>query len=215
MIPWMSRAVSTARTTTAVMRLLETAEVARIEQLLMECAGEANFAVNQADPELSGASPSEAQCKKVLRRENGKDVTRALEFGNKKHSMALDCVRSALGELYPQNISVEPRYQVDPSSGRWRWIDPKQVMDWLKQGLAHRLKGSLVPDVVLHVTGNPNEVQLVYDLKFPCPAGRAPRWTEYPEGHPHHPRNQGEMYQRALGGQQQPALVSPAYGVSR
>ena len=181
----------------------------------MECAKEADFQVNAADEALKGANPSAAQCKEVIRQENGEDVTRARDFGTRKHALALDCIQRGLGEPLAGNISIEPRYQLEPSTGLWRWLDPKQVAEWLRTGLASHLKGSLVPDIVLHALGNPNQVQLVYDLKFPCPSSREPRWNEYPEDHPHHPKDQGEMYQQALGGQRGPARVSPAYGISR
>ena len=212
-LPWLSRAGETARTAMTVMRLLDLAEVARVEQALVKCAKEADFKVNEADEELKGANPTQAQCKAVVRREGGQDVTRALDFGNKKHALALECVRRELGERFPDNLSLEPRYQMDPGTGRWGWLDPRQVAEWLKRGLASKLKGSLVPDIVLHALGNPNEVQRVYDFKFPCPASREPLWNEYPAGHPHYQKDQGEMYQQALGGQQPPKMVSPAYGI--
>ncbi|WP_164015625.1 hypothetical protein [Pyxidicoccus trucidator] len=46
-LPWLSRAASAARTTAAVMRLLEEADLKRAEAILMECASEANGQVNE------------------------------------------------------------------------------------------------------------------------------------------------------------------------
>ncbi|MFY0579819.1 hypothetical protein ACN28S_41195 [Cystobacter fuscus] len=46
-IPWMSRAADAVRTGVTVMRFLEAAEVARVEQVMVACANEANFEINE------------------------------------------------------------------------------------------------------------------------------------------------------------------------
>jgi hypothetical protein len=214
-IPWLFRFVDTARTAVAVMRLLETAEMARVEQVLANCAKEANSKVNDEDEVLKGQSPTAEQCREVVRQEKGKDVTRAMDLGTRKHTVALACVQRELGELHPENFSLQPRYKYDPSAGKWRQLDPALVAEWLRDGLESLLLGTLVPDVVIHASGNPHKVQRVYDFKFPCvPIRKGQRsiWRKYPKGHPHHPNTQEQMY-KALGGEKNPSLVSPQLGV--
>ncbi|HYO54937.1 hypothetical protein [Archangium sp.] len=102
------------------------------------------------------------------------------------------------------------KYQKDPSTGLWRWLDPKQVKEWLQIGLKSQLWESLVPDLVLHASRNPNQVQRVYDFKFPCPPDNKPSWGRYAKGHPHFPKNQKEMYEDALlGGASKAKSVTP------
>ena len=175
-IPWLLRFVDAARTAGTVMRLLETAEMARVEQVLTDCAREANSKVNDEDEVLKGQIPTAEQCREVVRQEKGKDVTRAMDLGARKHAMALACVQRELGGLHPENFSVQPRYKYDPSEGRWRQLDPVIVAEWLRNGLESLLLGT-------------------------------------PEGHPHHPKTQGQMYEQALGGEKPPSLVTPQLGV--
>ncbi|HZH17263.1 MAG TPA: hypothetical protein VE057_23110 [Archangium sp.] len=199
-IPWVSRVVDAAHTATTVAMMLQEAEITLVEQTLTQCAQQANEQVNQEDKKLQGREPTREQCQEVVRREGNTEVTRAMELGARKHKLALDCARAAFAERFAENISVEPTYQKDPSKGLWRWIDPAQVAEWLTLGLKSQLWGSLVPDLVLHASRNPNQVQRVYDFKFPCPSGKSPSWGRYSKGHPHHPKNQKEMYEEVLLG---------------
>jgi len=185
-IPWLSNTVSAARNAAAMAMLLTDAEIALIEKTLTECAQAANQQVNQEDAELQGQEPTREQCRRVVRREGNTDVTRAMELGTKKHDKALECAREALKGM-AKYVRVEPTYQRDPNTGVWRWIDPKQVKEWLQLGLTAQLWGALVPDIVLHALGNPNQVQLVYDFKFPCPPDNPPKWGRYGPDQPHHP----------------------------
>jgi hypothetical protein len=197
------------------MRLLEAAEIARVDKALTECAQQANFEVNERrlGP---GKSPTRKQCQEVVGQDaQGNDVTRAMALGTEKHEVALDCARKELRKLFPENVSLELRYKLDSQTGRWRPLDPQRVEAWLREGLFSLLLGTLVPDVVLHASGDPARVQAVYDFKFPCPADRYPSWREYPKGHPHHPAHQGDMYRKALGGEESPGLVTPQLGVVR
>jgi hypothetical protein len=180
------------------MQMMGKAEFQRIETILTECASKAHHQANDEDEELKGRSPDKDECKKVVRREGNREVTRAMELGSKKHALALACTREKLGTDFPDTVSVEPRYQKDPNTGRWRWLDPEQVAEWLRNGLTSKLVGSLVPDIVIHASGNPNKAQRVYDFKFPCPVDNRPGWGRYAAGQPHHPKNQGDMYKEAL-----------------
>lgn len=212
-LPWLSRAGEVVRATTVAMQLLEDAEVQRIEQTLAECAGHANFVVNER--RLGGRSPTREQCREVVGKDRkGHDITRAMTLGQEKHQEALTCVQRALGERFAENLQLEPHYQKDAKTGRWQRLDPKRVAQWLSEGLFSNLLTALVPDVVLHAKGNPLKVQAVYDFKFPCPASNEPTWRDYPEGHPYYPNNQGEMYQQALG-VEHPTFVTPQLGVVR
>jgi hypothetical protein len=197
-IPWLSHAESAARTASTVSMMLADADIKIIEGLLTRCAREADEKVNKEDDELQGQDPTREQCRKVVRREGNREVTRAMELGARKHELALTCIRTALAEGFAEHVSVEPTYQKDSNTGLWRWVDPKQVEEWLQLGLKSMLWGALVPDIVIHAPGNPNQAQRVYDLKFPCPRDNDPSWGRYASGQPHHPKTQGEMYQEAL-----------------
>ncbi len=209
-IPWLVRASEGVRTGTAVLRLLEAAELKRVEGILVQCAQRASADVDAEDEVLRGRSPTQEECQQVVREEKGKKVTRAMEWGNKKHARALECARVELAKRFPDNVSVEPRYQRDPDSGKWLWLDPGKVKEWIELGLTHHLLGSLVPDIVIHASGNPNQVQNVFDFKFPCPATNRPTWGVYRPGHPNYPSTQGKMYEKALlGGKDKPKFVTP------
>ncbi|WNG43013.1 hypothetical protein F0U60_02075 [Archangium minus] len=209
-IPWVSRAVDAAHAATTMSVMLEGADIKVVEQVLTDCAQKANEKVNKEDKELQGREPTREQCRKVVSMEGGKEVTRAMELGVRKHEVALECARKAFAERFTQNVRVEPTYQKDSSSGLWRWVDPKQVEEWLQLGLTSMLWGALVPDVVIHVSGNPNQVQRIYDLKFPCPRNNRPSWRQSTEGQPHYPNDQGTMYKEALlDGKLDASFVTP------
>ncbi|WP_147444644.1 hypothetical protein [Corallococcus sp. CA053C] len=209
-LPWLSRAADAARTTAMVMEFLDEADVKRVEQLLLQCARDAERQVNE-DELGEGNRPTAEQCNEVVRQEKGKDVTRAMALGTKKHAVALDCVRSGLGASLLRNVVVQPRYKYDPAAGRWLMLDPKQVARWLEDMAFDLLLGTLAPDIVIHESGNPNKVQRVYDYKFPCLPSRkqSPGWRYSSRGKP----DQGERYEKALGGETKPVLITPQLGL--
>jgi hypothetical protein len=210
-IPWLSRAERAVSTTATLATVLADADVKVIEQVLLQCAKTANQQVNDADEELKGQEPTREQCREVLRKEGDKEVTRAMELGAKKHKLALDCARAVFAERFSEHVTVEPAYQQDTATGQWLRLDPKQVAEWLQLGLTGRLWGSLVPDTVIHAAGNPNQVQHVYDFKFPCPADNTPSWRPSAQGHPHFPHDHGTMYSKALlGGKGTPRFTTPS-----
>jgi hypothetical protein len=214
-LPWLARAASRAGSAAAVLRFLEATEIARVEYVLMECAKEANFKVNER-VFGQGKRPGRAQCEEVLRRgAQDKPVTRAMELGREKHQVALECAQRELSQIVSGNFSLEPRYLYDVKTGRVRLLDAEEVARWLRDGQFYLLIGTLVPDVVLHASGNALKVQAVYDFKFPCPGDREPEWYEYPPQHPFTERSQGELYREALKGSLRPARVSPGFGISR
>lgn len=152
-IPWLSRGVSAARTLATLKEFLDEAELRLVEEILVECARDADFQVNEREYG-PGKYPSDAECKRVVGYKDGQEVTRAIELGVMKHEVAFACVERRLLTRFPDNISVEPRYGQNPSARGYSLTD-----NWL---------GSLKPDIVLHVARNPNKVQCVYDFKFPC-----------------------------------------------
>ncbi len=64
-LPWLARAGSAGRTTSAVLRLLSAAELTQVETVLVECAKEAHFQINEREfgP---GKSPTREQCDEVV-----------------------------------------------------------------------------------------------------------------------------------------------------
>ncbi|MFP2928693.1 hypothetical protein ACLESO_26555 [Pyxidicoccus sp. 3LG] len=214
-LPWLARAASAVRTAAATLRLLEAADVEHVEKLLVECAKQANFEVNER-VFGEGKRPTREQCEKEVRRDTrGNPVTWAMELGTEKHEVALKCAEEKLGKAVPGNFSVEPRYFKEPRTGRLRLLDPEEVELWLADGLFHLLLGTLVPDVVLHASGDPLKVLTAYDFKFPCADSKEPDWNGYPDGHPHAGMDQGEAYNRTLGLEVKSARVSPSWGITR
>ena len=212
-LPWLARAASVARTTAAMLRLLSTAELQRVEALLVECAKAAHFQVNE---QMFGPNkrPTREQCEEKVKNPWNQDVKRAVELGRLKHEAALKCAQRELEKSLPGNYSLEPRYGYEPKTKQTRLISREQVEEWLQAGWQHLLLGTLVPDVVLHETGNPMKVQAVYDFKFPCHPSTDPSWHRYPPGHPYHGFTQGEIYKQVLK-IEDPVFVSPNWGGSR
>jgi hypothetical protein len=211
-LPWLARTASAVRTVSAVLRMLSEVELKRVENILEECAKEVHFQVNEREfgP---GKSPTREQCEEVVRVQGNQKITRAMELGTIKHELALECARKKLEQEVPGNYSLEPRYAYDLKTNRTRLLTREQVEEWLKAGWLHLLLGTLVPDVVLHETGNPMKVQAVYDLKFPCHPAAPPSWNSHPAGHPYFKFNQKQIYQKALGTPKVNS-VSPNHGVS-
>ena len=191
-------------------RLLSPDTRAQVEQALVDCAQSADAAVNRL--RFAGLQPTRQQCQEVLARPDpcGKTVTRAMQLGTEKHHLALQCAQEQLGGLVPGRFSLEQRYRYDKQTDTRRLVTKDEAKALLRQGCEDDLKGTVVPDVVLH-SGNPLEVLAVYDFKFPCPSDNPPRWSGYPEGHPYAQENQGTVYKMALG--PQPYRVSPLWGV--
>ncbi len=192
-MPWLSSSVGAARSTVAVLRLLEAAELARVEELLLQCAKDADFEVNEREYG-PGKRPDDAECEKVVRYEDDKPVRRRVELGVMKHQVAFACVRKKLARLFPDNVSVEPRYGLDPATGRYV--------------LTSRWQGSLRPDIVIHSAGNPNKVQCVYDFKFPCTTASKRDPLASPDV-----RQQLDRYE--VLGDCPPAIITPQLGVTR
>ena len=181
----------------ATLRLLTPELKTRLEQALTDCATGADTEVNRR--RLGGRDPSRTQCQEVVPTLDpcGRQVTRAMQWGAEKHVLALECAQGKLDALVPGRFSLEPRYRYDPRTGQTQWLSPQEVRALLRQDCGEDLKGTLVPDVVLH-SGNPLEVSAIYDFKFPCPSDNAASWRPYPRGHMYEDLDQGNMYVKAL-----------------
>lgn len=195
--PTLVEVVDTIQGVLTLKDFLDAAQVERVEAVLVQCAKEADFEVNQREYPDKGY-PSDAECDRIVRRDaNGTSVSRAQELGTMKHEAAFACVERELGRDFADHITREPRYGKDPSTGRYSLTDIRQK--------------SLVPDIVLHLVGNANKVQFVYDFFFPCTS----RSKSDPRGEADKNLERKQLKYKPLGGDKKPALVTPQLGISR
>jgi hypothetical protein len=209
-LPWLSRVASAAQSGSIVIRLLEAAELSKIEQALNDCANQASHQVNE---QLlgKGQRPTRQRCQEVFRMDpGGSKVTWAMHLGREKHRAALECAQKELGVLFPGSFSLQPTYRYDRTTAKIEFVDPKQVDEWLRNGSFGKLLGTLSPDVVVHAAGDVSRIQAVFDFKFPCPGDRSPTWRDYHEDHPYYPASQGEIYREAF--KVTPKMLSPGLG---
>lgn len=210
-LPWLARALEAVRTASAVVRLLEAAELARVQQVLEDCANEASFKV---DEKWLGKDkrPTRQLCQQTYETDaRGNKVTWAMHLGREKHRVALECVHRELGEKLAEHLSLQPQYRYHRKPRHLELLDPRQVAKWLRDGLYGMLLGTLIPDVVVHAANDPLRVQRVFDFKFPCPSSNSPVWHEYPENHPYHGTNQGGIYEEAFN-IEKATRIAPGYG---
>ncbi len=204
-----SAALNLAAVAKVVAVAIDASLEARIRQALSECADEARSQVMLKH--FGDRGPTKAECDEKIVTAHGETITRAMQLGNEQHQVALACAQQRLNGIKPGGFSLSPHYRVDPSTGRAQHIPRDQVDALLNQGRGVELRGTIEPDVVIH-TGNPHQVQAVFDFKFPCVnSGQAPQWRKYPPGHPCHPFDQKRMYEDALD--TTPQMVIPRLGV--
>ncbi|WP_147439684.1 hypothetical protein [Corallococcus sp. CA049B] len=188
-LPWVDKAARAAASAGATMKLLEAADVARIEHLLVECAKEANHAVDEREYG-QGKYPDDKECLRVVGQDkDGKPIRRQAELGRLKHDVAFACVRREILRRFPTNVSIEPSYVIRTG----------------KSGQQDLMK----PDVVLHASGRPDQAQCVYDFKFPC--------LKASKGNPLSVSETQEQMTRysKLDGQCNPAIITPQFGIIR
>jgi hypothetical protein len=183
---------------------------ARIRQALKECADEARSDVMYQHFQRS---PTREECQEVVERDaRGESVTRAMLLGREQHQAALECAERRLRQLKPGGFTLSPRYRYNPSTGQTQYIPPEEVKALLEQGRGAELRGTIEPDLVIHLPGNPLQVQRVFDFKFPCVnTDRQIDWRTYPKGHPFENVSQGRLYEEAL--KVRPMRVQPHLGV--
>ena len=186
---------------------LDLATMKQVDNALAQCAKQAHTGV--IERVRKGRIPTNEECRQVVRWDApGRPVTLAMQLGLEMHQAAFNCARQALGQLRLAGFSIEPRYRYDPRTGQTTWVTRQEVEQLLRQGRGGELRGTTVPDLVLH-DGAPTRVQEVYDFKFPCGDGDLEAlWSTYPDG-----RGQDAVYAEALG--VGPVRVDPQRGVVR
>jgi hypothetical protein len=169
----------------------------RLEASLAACASDARSTV--LIQHMDGRSPTQEECSEVLFKDpDGQKVTRAMWLGEKMHQVALPCVAEKLNKFLGGRFSLEPRYRYNPAKKQLEWLNPEEVKALLRQGRSQELKGTIAPDVVIHM-GNPVLVQQAFDFKFPCVnTDEFSSWRNYSKGH-HQGHTQEEVYTRFLG----------------
>jgi hypothetical protein len=182
---------------------------AQVEEALAHCAFYAEEKVNGRY--FQGRSPTREQCQQEVGRDaKGNGVTRAMELGQEKHAVALECLRWRLEELLPGQFLLEPRYRYDRQMKEKSLLSAEEVKRLLESGRGAELVGTIAPDVVIHL-GDPLRPIALFEFKFPCPAYNKPTWREYPEGHPHAGKSQKRLYEEVLEAVLR--LVTPLKGV--
>src|SRR6218665_736741 len=191
------RAAQAVRGLLTLKDFLDEAEVAQVEAVLVQCAREADFQVNEREYGRGGF-PSDAECRRRIGQgKDGAPVTRAMELGSMKHEQAFACVERELGRDYSDHLAREPRYGKDASSGEYV--------------LTGETVGSLVPDIVLHVVRDATRIQLLYDFLFPCTS----KSKSEPLGQDRRTLLKKLEKYEPLTRHQPRALVTPQLGISR
>ncbi|WP_395855332.1 hypothetical protein [Cystobacter fuscus] len=195
-VPVVVRATQAVRGLLTLKDFLDEAEVARVEAVLVQCARDADFQVNEREYG-QGKFPDDRECDRVVSQEGKKSITRAMQLGALKHDMAFACVERELGRDFSDHITREPRYGRNPSTGTYTLTEERFE--------------SLVPDLVIHLIRNANRIQLLYDFYFPCTSLK----KSNPLG-----RNRRTLQEKldkydSLPGEPPRALVTPQLGISR
>lgn len=195
--PTLVRAAQTLRGLLTLKDFLDEAEVAQVEAVLVSCAREADFQINEREYG-QGKFPDDKECNRVVGEDKlGRKIRRSMELGTMKHDAAFACVERELGTKFPGHFSREPRYGKSPATDEYLLTDTR--LD------------SLVPDIVLHFFKNANRVQRLYDFYFPCTASR----KSNPLGRTGETLNDKLSKYEALAGEEKSALVTPQLGISR
>ncbi|GMU02092.1 hypothetical protein KH5H1_62120 [Corallococcus caeni] len=196
-IPRAVRTFATAGSSAAAaVKVLDAALKQQVKKALEECVDKARKEVILAN--FGTRSPTPKECNEQVRDAQGRTITRAMKLGDEMHRVAFQCAEEKLNQLRPGGFSLEPTYLYDLDSGKTTWLSPAEVARIRQRGPLGELKGSLVPDVVLHA-GDPSWVQAVYDFKFPCvDIDKRPRWRTYPPGHPYDGLTQDAVYRQAF-----------------
>jgi len=125
---------------------------------------------------FAGPIPNKGECKQVTVDAQGRSVTWAIRLGLEMHEAALKCAETKLNGLRVQ-FSLKPRYRFNMETKEKSLITPEEKAALLRKG-GEELKGTLEPDVVIH-TGDPLQVQAVYDFKFRCVNfEKPPKWRD-------------------------------------
>jgi hypothetical protein len=197
----------------AALRVLTDAQRDLIKETLEECAEQARSVVLL---ELfEGRIPTPEQCRAEVGKDaKGRPVTLAMKLGTEMHKVARDCAQGSLAALRPGGFTLEPRYRYNRETGQWELLSEAEAQALLRQGRGSELKGTIVPDVVIH-PGNPLRALVVYDFKFPCVTPSShPRWPTYPPGHTYEGQPQDEVYKSVLRPEHGPFQIVPRLGMA-
>jgi hypothetical protein len=106
-----------ARLVPALLAVLEDDNaVGELEDQLVECARKAEREVNASS--FGGRSPTRQDCSEVVGVDPcGNSITRAMQLGQQKHFLALQCAEEVLQQLWPAPFSIEQRYRYYPHAG--------------------------------------------------------------------------------------------------
>jgi hypothetical protein len=170
------RAAQVATAMAGAKLALDAEQQRAVETALKECA---EFARSEVlIRHHGGKSPTSAQCEEMVRNAQGNTVSRAMWLGEEMHAVALACAQEKLAPLIPGRFSIEPTYRRNPGTGDFTPLGDEEV-ELLKQPrFRYELKGSLVPDVVIH-SGDPARINKIYDFKFFCAlSDDMPNWRD-------------------------------------
>jgi hypothetical protein len=152
----------------AALRVLDNLTRASIEQALVECAELARSEVLLRYPAtFENSIPNADECNEWTVDARGQNVTWAMRLGTEMHEVAARCAQEKLDKLRPGGFSLESRYRYDSRTGRWKQVSTEEERALDASGNQGELRGTLKPDVIIH-SGNPLDVQAIYDFKFPC-----------------------------------------------
>jgi len=195
----------------ALVTLLKSDNAVReLEARLAECARQAERQVNASY--FGNRPPTREECGEEVDVDGcGELITRAMLLGRQKHTVALQCAREVLEQLWPAPFSIEQRYRYYPNAQFLEAVSRQEEARLIAQGCSRELWRTIKPDIVLHADHNPLRATLILDFKFPCPDTNRPQWTRYGENSAYTGYTQGKLYNEALGGES--FLISPKAGV--
>jgi hypothetical protein len=184
--------------------------VDEFEELLVECARQAERKVNQEH--FGNRSPTREECGEEVEVDGcARPVTRAMLLGQEKHVLALRCAREVLERKWPAPFRIEQRYRYYAHARFLEMVSRQEEERLIAQGCTRELWRTIKPDIVLQADGDWRRSAVTLDFKFPCPDTNQPRWTEYGENSAYYGASQKDIYQGALGGE--PLIISPVEGI--
>jgi len=186
-------------------------QVSQLEELLIECARQAERQVNSEH--FGDRSPTRQECGEEVEVDGCVEpITRAMLLGQQKHALALECARDVLKELWPGLVSIEQRYRYYPSTKFLEIVNAREEAHLLARGCTRELWRTIKPDIVLHAENNWPRAAIILEFKFPCPDTNRPQWKVYGEDSAYAGLSQRRIYEEALGGEA--LLISPRRGFS-
>ena len=142
-----------------------------------------------------------------------KPITRAMQLGQLKHVLALECAREVLEQLWPRPFRLEQRYRYYRNTQFLEMVSREEEARLIAQGCTSELWRTIKPDMVLYADDNWRRAALTLDFKFPCPDTNEPQWRRYGQDSAYFGSTQADIYQEAL--RSKAVLISPQGGVQR